>query len=44
MKYIFGSLEKVDDANNLNFPVLNNYLWPILVEGERLIFYAARLE
>ncbi|MGB3514283.1 MAG: hypothetical protein WBA93_34745 [Microcoleaceae cyanobacterium] len=42
--YVFGSLEKVDDVNSLNFPVSNNYLWPIWVEGEKLIFYAARLE
>ena len=42
--YVFGSLEKVDDVNNLNFPVSNNYLWPVWVEGERLVFYAARLE
>ncbi|NET25154.1 hypothetical protein [Okeania sp. SIO1I7] len=42
--YVFESLEKVDDVNSLNFPVSNNYLWPICLEGERLIFHAARLE
>jgi hypothetical protein len=42
--YIFGSLKEVDDVNNLNYPVSDNYLWPIWVEGEKLAFYAARLE
>ncbi|GGA20192.1 hypothetical protein [Okeania sp. KiyG1] len=42
--YVFESLKKVDDVNSLNFPVSNNYLWPICLEGERLIFHAARLE
>ncbi len=42
--YVFGSLKEVDDVNNLNYPVSNNYLWPIWVEGEKLVFYAARLE
>ena len=41
--YISGEL-KLEDTESLNLPVSNNYLWPLRVEGDRLIIRAARIK
>lgn len=40
--YIFGQLE-LEDIEGLNLPISNNYLWPLRVEGGKLIIQAARI-
>ena len=40
--YIFGKL-KIEDIESLNLPISNNYLWPLRVEGDSLIIWAARI-
>ena len=41
--YISGELI-LEDTESLNLPVSNNYLWPLRVEGDRLIIHAARIK
>ena len=41
--YISGELI-LEDTESLNLPVSNNYLWPLRVEGDRLIIRAARIK
>ncbi len=41
--YLFGELN-VEDADTLKFPVSNNYLWPVDVEGDKLIIHGARIK
>ena len=40
--FLFGALDVVDDIDGLRFPVSDDYLWPVLLEGEKLVLYAAR--
>ena len=41
--YLFGELI-VEDAESLNFPLSNNYLWPDRIKGEKLVVHGARVK